>query len=133
MGQGIKNTTSRDGTPVTFSWPVDVGTVKAEYFRWHFSDGTARNAECAVPHGGPSGEPNELQTIAIIGDAGGWGTVSMTKLEIVGPLVLIVPTGTKVSVLLSTHRVRTRALCGTAASRSTATGRSRPTAPTCST
>ena len=37
------------------------------------------------------------QTIAIIGDAGGWSTASIEKLEIVGPLMLLRPDGTKVS------------------------------------
>lgn len=78
-GQAIKNTTSRDATPVTFSLPVDTNTVKAEFFMYHFSDGTSHTAECAIPRGGPAGEGNELQTIAIVGDAGGWSDRQMVR------------------------------------------------------
>mmetsp|Transcript_40706 Transcript_40706/g.72850 ORF Transcript_40706/g.72850 Transcript_40706/m.72850 type:complete len:426 (-) Transcript_40706:266-1543(-) len=96
-GQGMTNGTGRDGTPVTFSLPVDMESLKASYFRWTLSDGRQTHAECAVPNGGPAAEPNERQTIAIIGDAGGWSTASIEKLEIVGPLMLLRPDGTKVS------------------------------------
>ena len=97
IGQGMTNTTGRDGTPVTFSLPVDMSTVKAEYFQWTLSDGRTNVAECATTNGRPAGEPNELQTIAIIGDAGGWSTATITKMSIIGPLMLVQPNGTKVS------------------------------------
>ena len=96
-GQGLKNATGRDGTPVTFSLPVDMESLNASFFRWTLSDGRQTHAECAFPNGGPAAEPNERQTIAIIGDAGGWSTASIEKLEIVGPLMLLRPDGTKVS------------------------------------
>ena len=72
-------------------------SVKPSFFRWTLSDGRQTHAECAFPNGGPAAEPNERQTIAIIGDAGGWSTASIEKLEIVGPLMLLRPDGTKVS------------------------------------
>ena len=96
-GQGLKNATARDGTPVTFSLPVDMESLNPLFFRWTLSDGRQTHAECAFPNGGPAAEPNERQTIAIIGDAGGWSTASIEKLEIVGPLMLLRPDGTKVS------------------------------------
>ena len=96
-GQGLKNATGRDGTPVTFSLPVDMESLDASFFRWTLSDGRQTHAECAFPNGGPAAEPNERQAIAIIGDAGGWSTASIEKLEIVGPLMLLRPDGTKVS------------------------------------
>ena len=95
--QGLKNATGRDGTPVTFSLPVDMESLNPSFFRWTLSDGRQTHAECAFPNGGPAAEPNERQTIAIIGDAGGWSTASIEKLEIVGPLMLLRPDGTKVS------------------------------------
>jgi hypothetical protein len=98
LGQAtMTNFTGRDATPVTFSLPVDTSTAKAEYFRWHFSDGSTRTAECAIRGGAPASEANELQTIAIIGDAGGWRDVNITRLEIVGPLMLVGANGTRVS------------------------------------
>ncbi len=96
-GQGMTNATGRDATPVTFSLPVDMDSLDASFFRWTLSDGRQTHAECAVPNGGPAAEPNERQTIAIFGDAGGWSTASIEKLEIVGPLMLLRPDGTKVS------------------------------------
>lgn len=96
IGQNLKNTTSQDGTPVTFSWPVDVTTVKPEYFEWTFLDGTKRSPGCAIRNANPAGEKNELQTIAIIGDAGGWGS-PMVAMEIVGDIILVAPNGTRVS------------------------------------
>ena len=71
-GQNLKNATGQDGLPITFNYPVDMSTVKAEHFVWHFPDGTSRAAACAIPNGRPAGEPNELQTIALVGNAGGW-------------------------------------------------------------
>lgn len=97
IGQGMKNHTGRDGTPVTFSLPVDVKSVKAEYFVWTFSDGSTSRAECATPNGGPANEDNEHQTIAIIGDAGGWTSKTIASLHINGPLMLIAANGSKIS------------------------------------
>eukprot|EP00940_MAST-03C_sp_MAST-3C-sp2_P002289 g2289.t1 len=97
LGQGMTNSTARDGTPVTFSHPVDMKSVKAENFVWHFSDGSSSHAECAIRNGGPAVEANEQQTIAIIGDAGGWSDKTITRLEIQGPLMLVLENGTKVS------------------------------------
>ena len=96
-GQGAQNFTGRDGTPVTFSHPVDMSTVKPEHFAWHLSDGRVVTADCAFPKGAPAAEPNEGQTIAIVGDAGGWSDATITKLEIVGALMLLLPNGSKVS------------------------------------
>lgn len=96
-GQGMTNTTARDGTPVTFSLPVDMGSIKAEYFQWTLSDGRTTTAECAMPRGAPAAEANEQQTIAIVGDAGGWSTATVTQFAIVGPLMLVQPNGSKVS------------------------------------
>ena len=70
-------------------------SVKPSFFRWTLSDGRQTHAECAFPNGGPAAEPNERQTIAIIGDAGGWSNASIEKLEIVGPLMLLRPDGTR--------------------------------------
>ena len=96
-GQGATNFTGRDGTPVTFSHPVDMDTVKPEHFAWHLSDGRVVAADCAFPNGAPAAEPNEGQTIAIVGDAGGWSNATITKLEIVGALMLVLRNGTKMS------------------------------------
>ena len=38
--------------------------------------------------GGPASELNEGQTIAIIGDSGGWASQSANSLKIVGDLML---------------------------------------------
>ena len=97
IGQHLHNHTGQDGTPVTFSLPVVMDTVKAEHFLWTFADGTSRSPGCAIPHGQPAGEANELQTIAIIGNSGGWTTDSATGLEIIGDLMLLHPNGTKIS------------------------------------
>ena len=97
IGQDLHNHTGQDGTPVTFSLPVVMDTVKAEHFLWTFADGTSRSPGCAIPHGQPAGEENELQTIAIIGNSGGWTTSSATGLEIIGDLMLVHPNGTKIS------------------------------------
>lgn len=51
--------------------------------------GTARRGALA-------NSANELQSLALLGDAGGWGNRA-TGLEVVGPLMLIAPNGTKVS------------------------------------
>lgn len=101
-GQATTNTTGQDGTPVTFNLPVDVTSVLGSHFMWHFADGSTRTAECAIPNGGPANELNELNTIAIIGNAGGWsgpsaGSASATALSIEGDLMLIQPDGSKVS------------------------------------
>jgi len=93
----MSNSTSQDGTPVTFNLPVDMTTVKAEYFEWAFQDGTKRKAACAIPGGRPAGEPNEQQTIALVGNAGGWSYLKATALTIVGDLMLIAKNGTRVS------------------------------------
>lgn len=94
---GMSNSTSQDGTTVTFNLPVDMTTVKAEYFEWAFQDGTKRKAACAIPGGRPAGEPNEQQTIALVGNAGGWSYLKATALTIVGDLMLIAKNGTRVS------------------------------------
>lgn len=96
-GQGWRNNyTAQDGTPVTFNLPVDMSTVKADHFQWRFKDGSTRLASCAIPNGRPALEGNELQTIAIVGDAGGWSDFAVA-LEIVGDLMLVRPDGSKVS------------------------------------
>lgn len=94
---GMSNSTSQDGTPVTFNLPVDMTTVKAEHFEWGFQDGTKRKAACAIPGGRPAGEPNEQQTVALLGNAGGWGDLKATTMTIVGDLMLISKNGTRVS------------------------------------
>ena len=97
------NFTSQDATPVTFNWPVDMATVDASDFEYRFADGSAHAATCVVPHGLPASELNEGQTIAVIGDAGGWygssqpGAASATSLAIIGDLDLVAPNGSKVS------------------------------------
>ena len=48
-------------------------------FRWHGQK---------LTQGGPASEPNEGQTIAIIGDSGGWASQSANSLKIVGDLML---------------------------------------------
>ena len=60
--------TSQDATPVTFNLPVDMSSLKAEHFEWGFPDGSTRKPHCALPGGAPANEPNELETIAIVGD-----------------------------------------------------------------
>ena len=67
-GQALfQNFTSQDATPVTFNLPVDMSTLQPEHFQWGFPDGSIRKPHCAIPQGGPANEPNEFQTIAIIG------------------------------------------------------------------
>jgi hypothetical protein len=103
-GQQLHNTTGQDGTPVTFSLPVDIASVSAAHFRWLFADGSTRAPGCVIHGGAPANEPNELQTLALLGDAGGWsgptpgsGPMAAVGLEVVGPLMLIAPNGSKVS------------------------------------
>jgi len=95
-GGSLANTTSQDATPVTFNLPVDASTVKPEYFQWRFADGSTRAASCAIGAGQPAGEGNELQTIAIVGNAGGWSDFAV-GLDIVGDIMLIKPDGSEVS------------------------------------
>ena len=95
-GQQLHNVTSQDGTPVTFSLPVDVSSVEASHFRWVFADGSTGAVGCVVPGAGPASEPNELQSLALLGNAGGWGS-NAVGLEVVGPLMLIAPDGSRVS------------------------------------
>ena len=98
VGQGfLNNYTSQDATPVTFNLPVEMSTLYAEYFEWGFPDGSTRKPHCVIPQGGPANEPNEGQTIAIIGDSGGWNSQSANSLKIVGDLMLIQPDGNLVS------------------------------------
>ena len=102
LGQPLRNHTGQDGTPVTFNWPVDMSSLKAEHFEWVFegpnNTTTARPAGCAIPRGGPASEANEGQTIAIVGDSGGWTASNpAVALQIAGDLMLIAPNGTKVS------------------------------------
>ena len=61
-GQGLKNANATGRLSL-----VDMESVNASFFRWTLSDGRQTHAECAFPHGGPAAEPNEQQTIAIIG------------------------------------------------------------------
>ena len=103
-GQQLQNTTGQDGTPVTFSLPVDIASVSAAHFRWLFADGSTRAPGCVIHGGAPANEPNELQTLALLGDAGGWsgptpgsGPMAAVGLEVVGPLMLVAPNGSKVS------------------------------------
>jgi hypothetical protein len=97
-GQNLKNSTSQDGMPVTFNFPVDMNSLKPDHFVWHFPDGTSRAAACAIKNGGPASEGNEQQTIALIGNAGGWTNDNQANaLEIVGDLLLLHPNGTKLS------------------------------------
>eukprot|EP01049_Picozoa_sp_SAG25_P005754 SAG25_NODE_403_length_8470_cov_48.785506_4_plen_361_part_00 len=95
-GQQLHNQTSQDGTPVTFSLPVDMSTVDASHFRWTFADGSTRAVGCVIHGGLPANEANERQTLVLIGDAGGWGS-NAVGLDVVGPLSLVAPNGTKVS------------------------------------
>ena len=97
LGQPLANVTGQDGTPVTFNWPVVMSTVKAEHFQWGFPDGSTRRPGCAIRNGNPAGEGNEGQTVAIVGDSGGWDAASATSLEITGDLMLVAPNGTQVS------------------------------------
>lgn len=92
--------------------------LQASDFVWHFPDGTSTSPGCAIPNGAPArwllaamnlahapdrpaarrpilcrSEDNELQTIVLVGDAGGWrgpfaGAASAARLEIVGELLL---------------------------------------------
>lgn len=103
-GQQLHNFTGQDGTPVTFSLPVDISSVQASHFRWLFADGSTRAPGCIIHGGAPANEQNELQTLALLGDAGGWsgatpgsGPMAAVGLEIVGPLMLVAPNGSKVS------------------------------------
>ena len=95
-GQQLHNQTSQDGAPVTFSLPVDMSTVDASHFRWTFADGSTRAVGCVIHGGLPANEANERQTLVLIGDAGGWSS-NAVGLDVVGPLSLVAPNGTKVS------------------------------------
>eukprot|EP01062_Namystynia_karyoxenos_P077805 TRINITY_DN7914_c0_g1_i1.p1 TRINITY_DN7914_c0_g1~~TRINITY_DN7914_c0_g1_i1.p1 ORF type:complete len:346 (+),score=73.44 TRINITY_DN7914_c0_g1_i1:65-1102(+) len=98
LGQGLpRGVQELDATPVTFSLPVDVGSLRADMFQWTLGNGRNSTPYCVVPGGGPAGEPNERQTIAIIGDAGHSDGPGITALTIVGDLMLVQPDGSRVS------------------------------------
>ena len=61
-GQQLRNYTGQDGTPVTFSLPVDMATLKAEHFRWRYADGSTRAVGCALPRG--AGESEAASALA---------------------------------------------------------------------
>ena len=60
--------TGLDNIPVTFDWFVRPRSVQASDFRIALEDGTVVQPTCAVLL--PPDEPNELQTIDLIGDFG---------------------------------------------------------------
>lgn len=60
--------TQLDGMPVTFSWLLDSNSIEPSDFRILRSDGTETTPTCATLV--PANEPNETQTILLIGDVG---------------------------------------------------------------
>lgn len=60
--------TQLDGMPVTFSWLIASNSIEPSDFRIMRSDGTETTPTCATLV--PANEPNETQTILLIGDIG---------------------------------------------------------------
>mmetsp|Transcript_7273 Transcript_7273/g.19039 ORF Transcript_7273/g.19039 Transcript_7273/m.19039 type:complete len:423 (+) Transcript_7273:561-1829(+) len=79
-----------DAIPTTFNFPVDSSTLDASDFRIVRSDGSEATPVCAPLF--PANEPNEAQTVALIGHFGGRvpGTWP-TAVKVVGPLTLLDP------------------------------------------
>ena len=96
QGQGVTNFTAQDSIPITFNWPVDVSSLHCFQFHYNLPDGISNVATCAIPQGGPANEWNEIQTIAVSGNAGGWAEFA-NEIEIVGDLMLWAPDGFRVS------------------------------------
>ncbi|MFM8292901.1 MAG: leucine-rich repeat protein [Planctomycetia bacterium] len=60
--------TALDGMPITFSWLIDPASIEPADFKVIRSDGTVTVPSCAMLR--PANEPNETQTILLIGDFG---------------------------------------------------------------
>jgi len=60
--------TQLDGMPVTFSWLIDPSSIQPADFKILRNDGTETTPICATLM--PANEPNETQTILLIGDVG---------------------------------------------------------------
>lgn len=60
--------TALDGMPITFSWLIDPASIDPADFEVIRSDGTVTVPSCAMLR--PANEPNETQTILLVGDFG---------------------------------------------------------------
>ena len=60
-GQGLKNATARDGTPVTFSLPVDMESLNPSFSRWTLSVGRQTHAECTFRMAGRPPSPTSTK------------------------------------------------------------------------
>ena len=78
--------TQLDGMPVTFSWLIDSNSIEPSDFRILRSDGTETTPTCATLI--PANEPNETQTILLIGDVGDSAAGIISRnVRLVGQLV----------------------------------------------
>ncbi|MFM7183656.1 MAG: leucine-rich repeat domain-containing protein [Planctomycetota bacterium] len=80
------NATALDGMPITFSWLIDPASIDPADFTVIRSDGTVTVPSCAMLR--PANEPNETQTILLIGDFGDAASgVRPVHVRLVGQLV----------------------------------------------
>jgi putative transposon-encoded protein len=78
--------TALDGMPITFSWLIDPASIDPADFAVIRSDGQVTVPSCAMLR--PANEPNETQTILLIGDFGDAASgVRPVRVRLVGQLV----------------------------------------------
>ena len=73
-----------DNIPVTFNWFIKPNTIATTDFVITRSDGTTVNPTCALQY--PPNEPNEIQTVNLIGNFGDPNGVRPVTVTVVGDL-----------------------------------------------
>lgn len=76
--------TGLDNIPVTFNWFIRTSTIAAADFLITRDDGTTVNPTCALQF--PPDEPNELQTVNLIGDFGDPKAARPVTVTVVGQM-----------------------------------------------
>ncbi len=73
-----------DNIPVTFNWFINPATIAVTDFVITRTDGTTVNPTCALQY--PPNEPNEIQTVNLIGNFGDPAAVRPQTVTVVGEL-----------------------------------------------
>jgi len=76
--------TGLDNIPVTFTWFIETPSIDVTDFLITRDDGTTINPTCALQF--PPNEPNELQTVNLIGDFGDPAAARPVTVTVVGDL-----------------------------------------------
>ena len=76
--------TGLDNMPVTFDWSIRGSSIDVTDFAVVLADGTSITPTCALQY--PPDEPNELQTVNLIGDFGKTSGPRPLQVQIVGAL-----------------------------------------------